>query len=63
MDELTLQIKQEETRKSNVKNSNIENIFLVDSETKPLIKEEIFEVNKCSDDNFIDIRETKKEIF
>jgi uncharacterized Zn-finger protein len=63
MVELTLQIKQEETRKSNVKNSNIENIFLVDSEAKAFIIEENFEENKCSDDNFIDIRETKKEIF
>ena len=65
MDELTLQSKQEEPKKSTVENSqnlDIENMLLSNSEAKPLINEENVEVNEFSDANFVDVHETKNEM-
>jgi hypothetical protein len=53
-------------RKAIVENSqcsNIGNILPTDSESKLIIKEENFEVNEFSDDNFVGVHEAKNEKF
>ena len=58
--------KEECNRKPIVENSqcsNIGNILPTDSESKLIIKEENFEVNEFSDDNFVGVHEAKNEKF
>ena len=47
----------------NSQNSNIGNILPPNSDGKLIIKEEVFEVNEFSDDNFVGVHETKNEKF
>ena len=47
----------------NSQNSYIGNILPTDSDGKLIIKEENFEVNEFSDDNFVGVQETKNENF
>ena len=47
----------------NSQNSYIGNILPTDSDGKLIIKEENFEVNEFSDDNFVGVQETKYENF
>ena len=57
MDELTFQIKQEDIVLKNSQNSNIKNMLISNSE------EENFEVNKFSEERFVDVHEAKNEKF
>ena len=51
----------ENSTKSILVNSNIENMLLSDSEAILIPKEENFELNESSDDNFVEVHESKKE--
>ena len=51
----------ENTRNSIMENSNIENMLLSDSEAIVIPKEEKFELDESSDDNFVEVHESKKE--